>query len=232
MTQTKRILEERWRWFAVAAVLLFLTAGVIFTWVRVSREADRAERMSSAAEVLAADVRTLRSQIEAAGQVPAVPDPSARPDAPGVGPAGPPGPPGPPGQSVTGPPGPAGPPGTSVTGPPGVSVTGPAGPAGVSVTGPAGADGVSVTGPPGEPGRDGVDGKDGADGAPGAPGEPGPVGPAGPSGPPGPSCPDGYSLAAPAWDRDALVCRRDGAPPPATPEPTVSRSSAVVVRRR
>ncbi|MFB8399641.1 hypothetical protein ACFC5A_36335, partial [Streptomyces yangpuensis] len=45
-------------------------------------------------------------------------------------------------------------------------------------------------------GRDGHDGKDGRAGQ---------------------ACPDGYSLQAPSWDADALVCRRDGAPPPNQP---------------
>ncbi|GHJ39158.1 hypothetical protein Sm713_47670 [Streptomyces sp. TS71-3] len=36
----------------------------------------------------------------------------------------------------------------------------------------------------------------------------------GPRGRAGPDCPDGYSLQAPSWDPDTLVCRRDGAPPP------------------
>lgn len=230
MTQTKRLVVERWRWFVVTAALLIIGGVVILVWVKVAREESRADHNAAAVEVLASDVRTLRAQIESSGQVPAVPDPAVREGVPaGIGPAGPPGPPG---QSIVGPPGPAGPPGQSVTGPPGPAGQSVTGPPGVSVAGPPGADGVSVTGPPGEPGKDGVDGKDGKDGVDGAPGAPGEPGPVGPSGPPGPSCPEGYSLAAPSWDRDALVCRRDGAPPPATPEPTMSRSSAAVVRRR
>jgi hypothetical protein len=51
-------------------------------------------------------------------------------------------------------------------------------------------------GPQGEPGPAGADGKDGADGQDGQ------------------TCPDGYSLQAPSYDPDALVCRRDGAPDP------------------
>lgn len=115
----------------------------------------------------------------------------------------------------------AGPPGSR--GEPGKSVIGPRGPRGERGSpGPAG--------PSGEPGKSGADGSDGetgaagVDGQPGSPGPAGPQGPAGPAGPQGPpgengkdgrdgqNCPDGYSLQAPAWDADALVCRRDGAP--------------------
>lgn len=116
--------------------------------------------------------------------------------------------------------GPRGEPGPAVTGPPGAQgATGPAGPAG----------------PSGAPGKNGKDGATGATGAPGTVGAAGPVGPPGPQGeqgvagpagpqgergaqgeqgPPGPSCPDGYTLQAPAWDPDALVCRKDDAPEP------------------
>jgi hypothetical protein len=116
----------------------------------------------------------------------------------------------------------------------GKSVVGPQGPQGE--TGPSGPPGPS--GSPGETGKNGADGKTGAAGATGAPGEPGvagPTGPAGPAGPrgetgpagpqgekgepgergpAGPTCPDGYSLQAPSYDPDALVCRKDGAPQP------------------
>ncbi|MGW9242570.1 hypothetical protein ACWGRL_28170 [[Kitasatospora] papulosa] len=51
---------------------------------------------------------------------------------------------------------------------------------------------VGPAGPQGEPGPAGVDGRDGADGQ---------------------TCPDGYTLQAPADDPDALVCRRTNAPP-------------------
>ncbi|GCB49630.1 hypothetical protein [Streptomyces sp. NL15-2K] len=65
-------------------------------------------------------------------------------------------------------------------------------------SGPPGADSTvpGPSGPPGRDGRDGVDGKDGTDGQ---------------------NCPDGYSLQAPEWDPDALVCRRTDAPPPDEP---------------
>lgn len=131
--------------------------------------------------------------------------------------------------------------GTPVAGPPGLR-----GEPGVGVTGPPGRDGrdgvdgkdaPTLTPSPGPPGKDGKDGEDGADskvpGPSGAPGSdstvPGPQGPqgergekgdtgdTGPQGPPGPSCPEGYSLQAPSYDEDALVCREDGAPDPEEP---------------
>lgn len=129
----------------------------------------------------------------------------------------------------------AGPPGSR--GEPGVSVTGSPGPQGEA--GEPGEPGAS-----GKPGDGGNAGKDGADGTDGVAGEPGPVGASGPAGPAGPSgprgepgpagpqgepgadgvdgrdgqtCPDGYSLQAPSYDPDALVCRRDGAPEPEEP---------------
>jgi hypothetical protein len=119
-------------------------------------------------------------------------------------------------------------------GEPGASVTGPPGPRGKS-----GADGEpgdpGPSGSPGRSGKDGVDGTDGAAGEPGSVGATGPAGPPGPQGEPGPagpqgepgadgvdgadgrdgqSCPEGYSLQAPSYDPDALVCRKDGAPDP------------------
>jgi hypothetical protein len=132
--------------------------------------------------------------------------------------AGPPGSRGEPGESVPGPSGPPGPPGPASTvsgppGPPGVSgkpaptltpAPGPPGPAGATVTGPPGADSTvpgpggpaGPAGPPGPAGKDGADGKDGRDGQ---------------------TCPEGYSLQPAKGDPDALVCRRDGAPPPDEP---------------
>jgi hypothetical protein len=131
---------------------------------------------------------------------------------------------------VAGPPGSRGEPGTSVTGPPGPSgPPGPQGPSGVSATGRPGEDGEAGTpgaaGQPGEPGRNG-ESVTGPAGPPGPQGEPGPAGPQGDPGPAGAdgtdgkdgqTCPDGYSLQAPADDPDALICRRDGAPPPDEP---------------
>jgi hypothetical protein len=87
-------------------------------------------------------------------------------------------------------------------------------------------------GPPGTPGKNGIPGSPGPSGKPGPVGATGPAGatgpqgapgPAGPQGvpgddgeqgPPGPACPTGYSLQVPAYDPDALVCRRDDVPVP------------------
>lgn len=119
--------------------------------------------------------------------------------------AGPPGSRGEPGRGIVGPSGPPGPPGD--TGPSGPM--GPVGPTGKP--GAAGTDGVGATGSPGV---------DGPAGPPGPQGDPGPAGPQGEQGPPGEdgrdgqTCPDGYSLQPPKNDPDALVCRRNGAPPP------------------
>ena len=136
----------------------------------------------------------------------------------------------------------AGPPGSR--GEPGQSVVGP--------SGPPGRDGA--TGASGKPGKDGADGSDGDDGAsvtgaPGASGAPGIAGPPGPQGEPGPAgadgsdgadgrdgtdgqiCPDGYSLQAPSYDPDALVCRRDGAPDPGDSSPTPQAAALDPSRR-
>jgi type II secretory pathway pseudopilin PulG len=214
VTRTRTVLSKRWRSLAVAAVLLVLAGAVVLVWLRIDAEARRADALAAEADrrgdavsVLAGDVRVLREQLQAQGQIPAAPDPARAvedlPDRvevpvpiPGPsGPAGPRGEKGEPGGTPSPVPGPSGPPGE-----PGATVTGP--------------PGATVTGPPGEPGKDGRDGADGKDGAPGPPG------------PPGPSCPDGYSLQAPSWDPDALVCRRDGAPPAPAPSPSPSSSSS------
>ncbi|MGW4784245.1 collagen-like protein [Streptomyces sp. NPDC004230] len=127
--------------------------------------------------------------------------------------AGPPGSRGEAGKSIVGPSGPAGPSGPQgETGPPG-----PVGPSGAP--GKNGINGASATGLPGEPGATGAAGAAGPAGPAGPQGETGPQGPQGDKGEkgdPGPSCPDGYSLQAPAYDPDALVCRKDGAPQPSS----------------
>lgn len=129
--------------------------------------------------------------------------------------AGPPGSRGEPGNTVTGPSGPqgvagpTGPPGPS--GPPGKEgAEGAIGVDGETITGSPGTNGVQgPTGPQGEPGPAGPQGETGADGAAGAEGPPGPT---------GPTCPTGYSLQAPPYDQNALVCRKDDAPPPTDTE--------------
>ncbi|MGW4603745.1 collagen-like protein [Streptomyces sp. NPDC004532] len=157
---------------------------------------------------LTADLRTanaardaLAQQVERLGASPVAGAPGSRGE-PGksvVGPAGPPGP-----MGLQGDPGPTGPPG-------------PVGPSGQP--GKNGINGANATGLPGEPGATGAAGAAGPAGPAGPQGEPGPQGPQGDKGEkgdPGPACPDGYSLQAPAYDPDALVCRKDGAPQPSS----------------
>ena len=66
----------------------------------------------------------------------------------------------------------------------------------------------------GPSGPQGQQGEPGPAGPQGERGEQGPTGDTGEQGPAGPNCPDGYSLQAPSYDPDALVCRKDGAPDP------------------
>ncbi|MBC2864425.1 collagen-like protein [Streptomyces mexicanus] len=221
MTRTQHALAQRWRSLAATAVLLLLAGAVVLVWLRIDAEARRADalaaeanRRGDAVSTLASDVRVLRAQIKAEGKTPAAPDPTAAVHdlparaavpVPVPGPAGPRGPKGEQGSpGATGSPGPAGSPGrTGPSGAPGQSgatVTGPPGPQGPA--GPAG-----PRGPAGPPGKDGADGKDGRDGQ---------------------TCPDGYSLQAPSWDPDALVCRRDGAEQPSSPSPTPSSSPSLL----
>lgn len=134
------------------------------------------------------------------------------------------------GKPVAGPPGSRGGPGKSVTGPRGGN--GESGEPGSP--GPSGSPGKNgdegdngAEGSAGESGPSGSPGTAGEQGAEGSQGEPGPAGPQGEPGPAGAdgedgtdgrdgkdgqTCPDGYSLQAPAADPDALVCRRDAAP--------------------
>jgi len=212
VTRTERALARRWRPVAVLCWLVALSGAVVIIWGRIDAEATarqdavaEANLRGEAVSVLASDVRILRQQVKAAGKTPAAPDPSTAVDdlparaevpVPIPGPAGPRGPqgePGRPGSDATGSPGASGEPGQP--GQPGAdsTVPGPQGPQGPQ--GPPGAD-STVPGPSGPPGRDGRDGADGTDGQ---------------------TCPDGYTLQAPEWDPDALVCRRSGAP---APEPT------------
>lgn len=146
--------------------------------------------------------------------------------------AGPPGSRGESGKSVTGPRGPKGDPGDP--GEPGSP--GPSGSPGKNGDdGDNGTDGVGSTGPTGAAGSNGVPGPAGPQG------EPGPAGPEGPAGQDGAdgadgrdgqTCPDGYSLQAPAYDPDALVCRRDGAPQPEKKSGGLLSSGALDPTRR
>lgn len=206
MTRTELVLYANRRLLLLTAILLTLGGGVALSLLLIHREADarqevaaRAEQVAEEADLrgkavstLAGDVRALRAQVQAQGETPVAPDPTrAVEDLP---------------ERAEVP---------------------------VPIPGPRGAQGEKgEPGASGKPGRDGVDGSPGVDGAPGVqgeqgiqgeagvqgeqgiPGEKGEKGDTGERGEPGPTCPDGYSLQAPSWDPDALVCRRDGAPQP------------------
>lgn len=222
MTRTERTIVLHWRGIATACAIFALFGIAWATWHRID-ESDRnyaeavaeADRRGDAVSTLAGDVRALREQVKAEGETPVAPDPTravedlpARAEVP---------------VPIPGPRGPAGEPGK----------TGPSGSPGQD--GQNGSDGVGQTGPPG------------ADGAVGPPGPQGDPGPAGPQGEPGPAgadgadgrdgrdgqtCPDGYSLQAPSYDPDALVCRRDGAPDPGPGEGQGSQAAALDPQRR
>jgi hypothetical protein len=187
--------ERRWRRGDVLAVMGALLLGAAMAWIVLSIQA-----MGHNLQYERARGDALARQVEGLGGTPV---------------AGPSGSKGEPGESVTGPPGEPG----------GVGPSGPRGPSGS--TGAAGKNGSPGTaGASGEPGSVGATGPAGVAGPQGPQGEAGPAGPQGEQGPkgdtgdtgeqgaPGPDCPTGYSPQAPAWDPDALVCRKDGAPDP------------------
>lgn len=198
MTRAERALAGRWRWIAVFCWLVALSGAAVIGWSWYGQLAAEADKRGQAVSTLAGDVRVLRAQVQAAGETPKAPDPSQAVEdlddrervpvpipVPGEkGDKGERGDPGKPAPTITPSPGAPGAPGRDGAD---STVPGPSGP-----PGPPGADSTvpGPSGPPGKDGRDGVDGKD------------------------GPSCPDGYSLQAPAYDPDALVCRKDGAPDP------------------
>ena len=218
MTRTERALATKWRPLALLFWLVALSGAVVIIWGRIDAEATarqdavakaqdavaEANRRGEAVSVLAGDVRILRQQVKAAGSTPAAPDPSRAVDdlpARAEVPVPIPGPPG--DQGKQGEPGEAG-----ASGSPGRD----------GVDGQPGASGApGRDGAPGQQGEQGVPGEQGQQGERGEQGVPGERGETGPAGPAGPNCPDGYSLQAPEWDPDALVCRRTGAP---APEPT------------
>ncbi|MFI1524921.1 collagen-like protein [Streptomyces griseus] len=219
MTRTQHMLYRRRVLLWIAAALLALGGGLAIAFLQIGQAegraadlASEADRRGDAVSTLATDVRTLRAQIKAGGETPAVPDPAdAVDDLPARAevPVPIPGPPGPAGaRGERGPAGEQGERGESAAPVPGPS--GAAGRAGAdsTVPGPAGAQGpvgpAGPAGPPGAAGKDGAPGKDGRDGAPGA------------------ACPAGYTLQPPPGDPDALVCWRDGAPPPEDPAGTPS----------
>lgn len=196
MTRTQSVLARRWKPIALLAFLLALTGAVLLVYARVQAEAARADQLAAEADrrgeavtTLASDVRVLRAQVKARGETPAAPDPAKAvkdlPDRAAI-PVPIPG-----ARGAQGEKGERGEPGAS---------------------GQPGQDGSpGASGPPGVPGADGAQGPQGIQGERGEKGEKGDTGP---QGPPGPNCPNGYSLQAPDWDPDALVCRKDGAPDP------------------
>lgn len=206
MTRTERAFVRRRHLMWIVCALLALTGFSILIWQRIDAEAVRADQLAAEADLrgtavstLAGDVRALRQQVQAGGATPVAPDPTKAVDdlpARAEVPVPIPGPPGPKGDK--GEPGKAAP---TITPAPGVS----------GAPGQPGADSTvpGPQGPPGEPGADST-----IPGPAGPQGEPGPAGADGQDGQDGQTCPDGYSLQAPADDPDALVCRRDGAPDP------------------
>lgn len=216
MTRIELVLYQNRRLLVLTAILLTLGGGVALSLLLIHREADQREQLAHEADlrgtavtVLAGDVRALREQVKAKGETPVAPDPSQAvedlPDRAEV-PVPIPGPAGPSGST-----GPSGAPGEDGAD----GSTGPSGAPGVpGPTGPAGAQGEpGAAGPPGPAGQDGKDGVDGQDGEP------------------GPACPDGYSLQAPDYDPDALVCRKD-APAPDEPGNGQGAQAAALDPRR
>lgn len=230
MTRTEQALARRWRPLALLCWLIALSGAVVIIWGRLDAEAGRADQAAAEADLrgqavatLASDVRALRTQVEAGGETPVAPDPSeAVDDLPSRAqvPVQIPGP-----QGVQGRPGEAGEPGSpGASGSPGQDgkdgSDGEAGPSGQS-----GAEGPA--GPAGPPGPQGEPGPAGAQGEEGEQGDQGERGPA------GPDCPDGYTLQAPDWDEDALVCRHDGSSDGGgDPQPDSPLAAALEPRRR
>jgi outer membrane murein-binding lipoprotein Lpp len=199
VTRTERVLARRWKPLALLAFLLALTGAVLLVYVRVQAEAARADQLAAEADLrgtavstLAGDVRALRQQVKAAGKTPVAPDPAkAVKDLPDRAEVPVP---------IPGPPGPKGDPGK---------------PAPTITPSPGASGAVGATGPQGPQGVPGADST-----VPGPQGPQGEKGDTGERGPAGPACPDGYSLQAPSYDPDALVCRKDGATDPSpTPDP-------------
>jgi hypothetical protein len=232
VTRTEQALARRWRPLALLCWLIALSGAVVIIWGRMDAQASRATEAAAEADLrgqavstLASDVRALRTQVKAGGETPVAPDPSeAVDDLPARArvPVPIPGP-----QGVQGQPGDAGEPGEP--GSPGAS----------GKPGQDGKDGAA--GEAGQPGESGAEGPAGPAGPPGVQGEPGPAGVQGEKGergeqgergPAGPDCPDGYSLQAPSWDEDALVCRRDDAPDDGGTQPESPLAVALEPRRR
>ncbi|NUR65154.1 MAG: collagen-like protein, partial [Streptomyces sp.] len=197
MTGTQSVLYRGRHLLWIVAALLILGGAIAVAYIKIDTEVSarkeaiaEANLRGDAVSTLAGDVRALREQVKSKGGTPVAPDPtkavpslSARAEVP---------------VPIPGPVGPSGARGASgEPGSPGASgVPGSPGPSGAS--GQPGA--VGATGPVGPQGEQGVQGPQG---------EQGPKGDTGPQGPAGPSCPTGYSLQAPAWDPNALVCEKD-----------------------
>jgi len=213
MTRTERTIVQHWRGLATACAIVALFGISWALWHRIDTS-DRnyaaataeANRRGDAVSTLAGDVRALRAQVKARGGTPVAPDPS---------------------KAV---------PSLSARAEVPVPIPGPQGPAGSP--GPSGSPGAS-----GSPGRNGADstvpGPQGPQGVPGADstvpgpqGERGEKGDTGEQGPAGPSCPDGYSLQAPSYDPDALVCRKDGAPDPGSSDSPTPLAAGLDPRRK
>lgn len=216
MTRTQSALYRARHGLWTVGVILFLGGAAAVCWLLVDRAelADRLEQEANlrgtAVSTLAGDVRALRAQVQAEGKTPIAPDPTkavedlpARAEVP-------------------------------------VPIPGPRGPAGSP--GPSGEPGkAGASGQPGTPGADGAVGPTGPAGPAGPQGEPGPAGPQGAPGPAGAdgadgrdgqTCPNGYSLQAPSYDPDALVCRKDPAPDPggAQGNNSLALSAAAAIR--
>lgn len=224
MTRAQQALAGHWRSIAVLCWLMALSGASVIGWSLYGQLADEADLRGQAVSTLAGDVRVLRAQVQASGETPRAPDPSqaidglqdrARVPVPVVGPRGPQGEPGLPGE-----PGPSGSPGAS--GSPGRD--GKDGTAGTDGT--AGQDGV------GQDGATGPAGPPGPQGDPGPAGPPGERGPAGEDGQDGQTCPSGFTLQAPAYDPDALVCRREQQPSDSDSQPASPMAAGLEPGRR
>lgn len=229
MTRTENALYRARHLLWIVGALLFLGGAIGVAFIQIDREARRADLLAQEADLrgtavstLAGDVRALRQQVQAEGETPVAPDPTRAvedlPDRAEV-PVPIPGPPGPAG-SV----GPSGAPGRS-------GAVGPSGAPGMP--GSAGSVGpVGPVGPTGPVGPQGEPGATGPQGAMGPQGEQGPKGDTGERGPAGAPCAEGYSWQTPSYDRDALVCRRDGVPDPGNSEsPSPPLAAALDPRR-
>lgn len=206
MTRTERVLARRWRWILLVCFLVALAGGVLLALSQVKQAnaaaeelAEEADRRGTAVSTLAGDVRTLRQQLKASGETPAVPDPAEAvddlPDRVEVP------------VPIPGPPGPSGRPGK-----PGAS----------------GKPAPTITPEPGKDGEDGADsavpGPRGPRGEPGADSTvPGPRGEQGPAGPPPAGWTfvhDGVTYTCTPVSEGATTYSCSGSEPEPEPEPS------------